>query len=82
MNKPETRTALLLIGTPMIYLGNYMVGIWLSLIGFALVLVGCYIWATLKHRHRAWALMGILAPIGFAALAALKDKTPAIETGR
>ena len=75
MNKPSVRTALLVIGTILIYAGN-LVYLPMALIGFALAIWGCYIWARLKNQNRAYALLGILAPLGFIGLALLKDRTP------
>lgn len=45
------------------------------LAGWGLMLYGCYLWTQLKHRHWAWMLFGLLAPIGLIVLGVLKDKT-------
>jgi len=52
----------------------------ICVIGYAiagfLVLYGSYLWATEKGRSGWWCLIGLLAPIGFIALAKLKVKLP------
>ena len=50
----------------------------LYVLAFALTLTGCYIWTVLKNRHPAFALWGLLTPIGLIGIARLKDKTPKV----
>lgn len=68
------RNVLVTVGVLTMYVANIL---WLPLVipGLVMVLVGCYLWTKLKNRSWAFALFGILAPIGYIPLAMLKDKT-------
>jgi len=54
----------------------YVFDFWLAIvfIGLAITMIGCVLWTQRKHRHIAFALWGLLAPIGFLGIALLKDK--------
>jgi len=60
----------------------YVFDYWLAIlmVGLAITIVGCALWAQRKCRHVAFALWGLLAPIGFLGIAFLKDKSQ--EAGR
>lgn len=45
-------------------------------LGAGALIYGSYCWAKYKGRHGAFALLGLLAPIGFIPLALMKDKYP------
>ena len=68
------------LGAIVAFIGNRLIFVfdyWLVivLIGFAIVMIGCVLWTQRKHRHIAFALWGLLAPIGFLGIALLKDKS-------
>lgn len=75
------RTALVIIGTLIGYGTILPAKEWQILVmltvSLGLCVYGSYLWAKLKGRHWAWMLFGLLAPIGFLALALLKSKEPA-----
>jgi hypothetical protein len=51
-----------------------VVGILLWMSAVAFLLAGSWHWAKYKGRSGWWALLGLLAPIGFIPLALMKDK--------
>ena len=52
---------------------------WLfSIAGMLVAIYACWNWTKYKGREPAWALWGILYPIGYLALVLLKDKNPAL----
>lgn len=73
------RTTFVLLGLIIGYAGNFIfswpVNLITALIGIVLSVYGCYLWTKLKNRHTAFALWGILSPIGLLGISLLKDKS-------
>lgn len=77
------KTLLVLVGLFLLWLLNSGIlgygepSFWLLyILAMALTLTGCYVWTRLKNRHPAFALWGLLTPIGLLGIALLKNKTP------
>jgi len=64
---PELSKVWILYGYIILYIILYVSAV-------ALILRGSYCWAKYKGRSGWWALLGLVAPIGFIGLAVLKDK--------
>jgi hypothetical protein len=63
--------------------GNWLLpypAIFITLIaGVAMSVYGCYLWTKLKNRHPAFALWGILSPIGLLGISLLSDKSEVVR---
>ena len=46
-----------------------------TIIGGIIAIIGCNLWARDKNRSWLFALWGLAAPIGYLAMASLKDKS-------
>lgn len=64
---------IMFVGGRLAYIFDYWSAI--LIIGLVITIIGCVLWVQRKHRHVAFALWGLLAPIGFLGIALLKDKT-------
>jgi len=79
MSKSNGGTGISWFGVIVAYAGNLAGQIfdyWIAivLVGMAITMVGCVLWVQRKHRHIAFALWGLLAPIGFLGISLLKDR--------
>ena len=84
MAKPIIRSLLVVLGTLLLMLSsnwfryadsdNIVPIVTIHLFAIAMLMTGCLIWVSLKHCHLAWALCGLLGPIGLIVLWALPDK--------
>jgi hypothetical protein len=79
MTLKNQRTVLIIAGLVLGYGGILLGGpaALLGLVGIALEVWGCYIWAKIKGRNAAWCLLGMLSPIGLIVFFLLKDKSSA-----
>ena len=73
------RTVLICFGIILIALG-FIIGdafniLIMLILGLVLIVGGCCLWAKDKKRNPLYALWGLIPPIGFIALAILKDRT-------
>lgn len=73
------RTTFVWLGWLTAVIGNFILpypAIFITLIaGLGMSVYGCYLWTKLKSRHSAFALWGILSPIGLLGVSLLKDKS-------
>jgi hypothetical protein len=73
------RTALVLAGTIIgyaaLFIPDVVVSYSLVAVSLCLSVYGCHLWARLKGRSELWMFMGLLAPLGFLALALFKDRS-------
>ena len=80
-NIKKNGVAVAWLGTVIMYAVNYWLAYvfdyWLAIlmIGLAVTMVGCVLWTQRKRRHVAFALWGLLAPVGFLGIALLRDKS-------
>jgi hypothetical protein len=80
--KNADRTALLWFGAILSINGNIAIeigrpyGAIATVIGVIMATTGCYLWTRDKNRATGFALLGLLAPIGYLAIMSLKDKSP------
>lgn len=54
------------------YLGD--VGVFISLVGGACLIIGCCYYSKAKGHHAAWGLLGLLSLIGLIILVCFTDK--------
>jgi hypothetical protein len=69
------RIILLIIGYIIAFFSETHLNISGIIIGLAICVFGCDLWAIEKDRSWAYMFWGILAPIGFIPMALLKDKS-------
>jgi cyanate permease len=80
-NKSALRLVLLWIGAIISVIGNvagelgYASGSIATVVGIVAALIGCYLWTRDKNRAWGFALLGLLAPIGYLGIMFLKDKS-------
>jgi len=78
-NKGNGGVGIAWLGAILMYIGQWVSYIWdywlmLLMIGMAVAIVGCVLWAQRKNRHWAFGFWGILAPVGFLGISLLKEK--------
>ena len=50
-----------------------------ALIGGMMAVIGCYLWSREKSRAWGFALLGLLAPLGYVVIWLLEDKNRGID---
>ena len=79
--KSALRPVLLWVGAIISVIGNaaielgYANGSVATVVGIVVALIGCYLWTRDKNRAWGFALLGLLAPIGYLGIMFLKDKS-------